>query len=433
LAARIAARRWRGRQRALARSAWIVPLMTASQAGCVLDARAKHACGSDVDCTSGRVCIQRTCQDRSDAGFTAGCAPGPVDPAQVGATAAPPGRGNYVFVTSQCYDPAFGSLEVADEYCSSAASSAGLPGTYRAWLSSGLVSTNPPVAARERLEGARGWIRRDGAPFADTIVDIVGGRIFFPPLLDEYGREVRGGPPVATGTSPDGRMAGNCNDWTRIPVSADLIDLPRVTVGDPQGTMADWTSHGDQILCDQPLRLYCFGIDENRQVAVAPRIGRKAFLSDEPFRSAGLKGADDLCNQEAMTEGIAGHFVALLADSQTAAADRIDGAAVQWVRLDGVPLNKPGENLFATGPTVAPLNLTSRMLYLSAGVFTGAADAWHPGTLETTCQDWTNNFLKEYTTLGISSHGPSWFTGIPGNCERGFGRVYCLESGSVAP
>src|SRR5206468_3194505 len=73
---------------------------------------------------------------------------------------------NYAFVTSQRVPTRFQPLEVADSRCNDAAAAAGLPGEYRAWLSTAAHY------ARDRLAGARGWIRTDGAPFADTVDDL---------------------------------------------------------------------------------------------------------------------------------------------------------------------------------------------------------------------------------------------------------------------
>ena len=66
----------------------------------------------------------------------------------------------------------------------------------------------------------------DGIPFADAIDDIVNGRIFSPPWIDENGADLGDSEhwQVITGTSPDGTYdgpspegaisrGGNCHDW----------------------------------------------------------------------------------------------------------------------------------------------------------------------------------------------------------------------------
>jgi len=72
---------------------------------------------------------------------------------------------NFVFATSTSYPADFGGLAGADAICNQHAGDAGLPGTYVAWLSTTTVD------ARDRLAGARGFVRPDGLPFADTVDD----------------------------------------------------------------------------------------------------------------------------------------------------------------------------------------------------------------------------------------------------------------------
>src|SRR5436190_591044 len=91
----------------------------------------------------------------SDARPDVGSEAGPTD-------VPPPPPPNYMFVTSGTHQPPFGTLAAADNACNAAATAAGLPGTYRAWLSTSSVD------AIDRIAGARGWIRPDGVPFADA-------------------------------------------------------------------------------------------------------------------------------------------------------------------------------------------------------------------------------------------------------------------------
>ena len=82
---------------------------------------------------------------------------------------------NIVFVTSIEYDGNLGGLGGADAACQSRAAFAGLPGTYVAWLST------PTVSAHSRIQG-RGWVRRDGRPFVDTIADLEQSKMLYPVL-----------------------------------------------------------------------------------------------------------------------------------------------------------------------------------------------------------------------------------------------------------
>src|SRR5437868_4155746 len=104
---------------------------------------------------------------------------------------------NIVFVTSTRYTANLGGLAGADAICQAHATDAGLPGTYRAWIS---TAAEAPAT---RFGGARGWARVDGKPFIDTLADLFSRQqIFFPPLLNENGVNVASRYP---GTATNGR------------------------------------------------------------------------------------------------------------------------------------------------------------------------------------------------------------------------------------
>lgn len=94
----------------------------------------------------------------------------------------------------------------ADAMCVDRARAANLPGTYRAWVSSQTEN------AKDRLGGARGWIRTDGRPFADRIEDALVGNFFFPPRLDETGADL-GFVWIQNATQASGIYDSN-NGWT---------------------------------------------------------------------------------------------------------------------------------------------------------------------------------------------------------------------------
>jgi len=130
---------------------------------------------------------------------------------------APTDTPNIAFVTSQRV--AVGSLggsDGADAVCQQLAADAGLTGTYVAWVSTTTQSARGHVEANN----PRGWVRRDGLPFADTVDDIANLSTFYPLRItegdDDIGlatddRELD----VATGSRPDGTLAAgnNCLDF----------------------------------------------------------------------------------------------------------------------------------------------------------------------------------------------------------------------------
>ena len=78
---------------------------------------------------------------------------------------------NIAFVTSTSVQiSTLGGHLGADALCAQRAEAGGLPSnTYVAWLSTSTVD------AKTRLAGARGWVRPDGLPFADTLESPRGG------------------------------------------------------------------------------------------------------------------------------------------------------------------------------------------------------------------------------------------------------------------
>jgi hypothetical protein len=306
-----------------------------------------HPCRSDVDCAVGWVCQYNFCtnNDPGDAGprdvssrdsaidtpapdapATTPDAPGAPDapgtpdaPPQDVRTDAPVVRDspwNYMFVTSMTFMPDFGSLEAADNACDSIAASAGLPGRYRAWLSTSTVD------ARDRLADTRGWVRVDGAPFADRPADIATGYIFNAPYVDELGRALpvdTGQTAVMTGTFRGGikDLFGHCQDWKGSSGSYQA--------GTYAATTRIWTEH-TSVRCSQPSRLYCFGIDKRVSLIPPPVSQRRAFLSNSSFAlGGGLAAADALCARDAVVAGLPPNFKALLPTSQASAASRFPG------------------------------------------------------------------------------------------------------------
>jgi hypothetical protein len=389
---------------------------------CAADTTLKHRCVTDEDCAAGRVCVNGMCRS-----------PTPNSIRDAGGSASTGTRPNYMFVTSQRVDLRLRSLERADAHCSSAAADAGLPGDYRAWLST------DDVHARDRLGRARGWIRVDGAPFADTVDDLVAGRIFNPPSVNERGQtlSIDDVEPIATGTNPFGyNMPGaNCHNWTL----DGFEQYPEGTLaGSPHGTTNSWTA-SYEVECE-PSRLYCFGVDQEWPVRPAEVLvpgSKRAFVTDGLFRpGGGLAAADALCAGEAAEAGLPGWFLALLPTTDASAASRFDGAAgAVWFRIDGAPIHAPGSDLFSGAPLITPLNVTSKRRYIGPLrrdpythlVFTGGDTPRSPATI---CQDWTDveGFLAAKS--GSASHVARWWVqpisheSTPCSSDQ---RIYCFE------
>jgi hypothetical protein len=291
---------------------------------------------------------------------------------------------NYVFVTSSGWNRTSG-VRGADELCAQQARRTGLPGTYRAWLS---TSTTPALA---RLDGASGWIRLDGLPFATSLAELNAGHTLYPVALDES--QQLASRTVVTGTQPDGSVAmdNNCGDWASSGV---------VTLGDPLSAGASFSSCclGSCASAEQgEYAVYCFGVDRSTEVTFFPTQGRLAFVSSGTFvPSEGLAGADALCQREARERGWSSPdgFAALLSTASASAASRFDSSpgTLPWVRPDGVRLVQEARELFdATRPLLAPLNMDSQGGYVDSPLValgsTSPAVAASPGQ---DCNGWSS-------------------------------------------
>lgn len=165
-----------------------------------------------------------------------------------------------VFVTSAGGDgnlngwtDAGGNTGVAagDAICQAAADSAGLPGTYKAWLSDGttdaychILGYDGETVGNECGQGtlpiaAGPWVRTDGNPFAPTIDKLINdGQVFTPVIYDENGARITGSVDgYFTGTSADGTRDGlsHCVGWT----SNNGAD--NAALGKTAGTTTWWT------------------------------------------------------------------------------------------------------------------------------------------------------------------------------------------------
>lgn len=168
-----------------------------------------------------------------------------------------------VFVSSQTHDANFGGLAGADLFCQGLATTAGLPGTYFAWLSTSTVD------AVDRISASPGaFTLVDGTVLATSLADLTDGILNAPIVFDENGA-APAFPRVWTGTAPDGTACfqgsgGNCNmtspgnDGLDRSACADWTS----TAGGSEATTGydaadgNWTLEGDRACSDQH-RVYC--------------------------------------------------------------------------------------------------------------------------------------------------------------------------------
>lgn len=324
-----------------------------------------------------------------------------------------PPQPNVVFVASTFISTNLGAVDVAqaDAQCNTLAAAEGLRGEFVAWLPDGNLT------AAQRLGTARGWVRPDGMPFVDRVADLAESRIFYPPVLDEAGTEVRTRR-VLTGTRVNGDAGFDCSGWQAVD---DLM-----TVGSPGATAPSWTDDAG-IACDatETLSVYCFGIDATVPVSFEPQPGRRAFTTDTPVPGdVGLDQMDALCSSNALAAGLPGSFLAVVATSTDSALSRFDTTGEPWVNMSGVPLSDTALSVEVAAHLDVSAGLTAGGDLVSGGssYWTGASDVTEVGG--ETCDDWTS------TTAGGRrfplDQSTNWFQGFSTGCATPQ-HVLCFE------
>lgn len=329
---------------------------------------------------------------------------------------------NLVFSTSSTYNGSLGGRSEANVDCNSAASQAGLPGHYVAWLATTTAN------ATSALGSARGWIRPDGRPFADTIgVDggttgMINGQVYYPPSVDELGQQVDAY--TVTGTDLYGSAGATCADFTS---TSGSLSIGFTYAGNYSWSAAAETS------CNAQGALVCFGIDLSAPIALNLQSGRRAFVTTGTLATpTSLSAADQLCVSEATGAGLsnAANFQAMLAGVGIAAGSRFDSAGANWVRLDGVPIGSSASALLA-GQITAPVAMHANGTYVVTiggyPVWTGASDPSTAGASATTCNDWMSS--TGTVEIGDGTTTATWFGSQPlsYDCDSLPFAVYCFE------
>lgn len=116
----------------------------------------------------------------------------------------------YVFVTSTTYDGNIGGLSSADNACQARATAAGLPGTYKAWLSDSATSATSRLA-----HPSVPYKLVDGTLIANSWTDLTDGDLQNPINKTETGASLN--TYVWTNTKTNGDIdstAFHCLNWT---------------------------------------------------------------------------------------------------------------------------------------------------------------------------------------------------------------------------
>lgn len=205
-------------------------------------------------CDEGQLLCDGVCVDTSSDPFNCGgcgaeCSDGLVCVASI---CAHPKR---VFVTSIPFQAGDGGVDAADSFCNLLASSAGLDGTFKAWLST------PNSSPATSFTQSNAYARTDGALIATSWADLIDGAHPVPIDVDEYGGPLPGVPGCGVGsgawsaTTPTGQFAGapNCANWTVATINESG------KMGDVLAMDAKWSDVGNcAVPCSTPLPIYCF-------------------------------------------------------------------------------------------------------------------------------------------------------------------------------
>jgi len=329
-----------------------------------------------------------------------------------------------VFISSTTTNGSFpDGVEGADGFCQDLADTAGLPGRFVAWLSTGDAITQ----ARDRLENANvPYYLVDGTQVADNFEDLVDGSLDAAINLDEYGtvRNVTNG--VWTGTAANGTGVSGFNDNVRCRKWTSSASGDGGRLGTSSATNNNWTNTGNNSACNNEHHVYCF--QSNHRTVFVTSTTHDGNLGT-------VRGADAICQARADGAGLEGNFVAWLStgDSLTRARDRIENAPAPYRLVDGTRVALQWSDL-VDGTLENPINLdeSGNLVEVANGVWTGTAGdgtGVSGGNNAVRCGQWTSNSSGNSGRVGTSTATASQWTNSGSNvtCDQPR-RLYCVES-----
>jgi hypothetical protein len=343
---------------------------------------------------------------------------------------------NYIFVSSTVQEPgSFMEASFADALCQNLATAADVPqqatgsaaGAFRAWL-----STSSESASTHLLDGVAGaqpalWSRVDGAPVALSLSDFDNGDFFFPPRLDELGRDVGDSALAVTDTTGTGGANGgtHCQDW------AAGASPGQVLAGEPVGGTDRWTEV-TTIACNQPAHIYCVNaLADNPVLGIASPSGPIVWVSTGTVAgNAGVAAMDAVCSSESSAAHFGGlNFALVTPGGGQSVASRFagDGFSGPPQRPDG-PAIEPDMPTLLSGATflVVP-NVDSMKHFVDDVVWVGAGGF---DNFATDCNGWTSSSGFGAARPVATTQDHTFFENLP--CSESH-RVWCVSAVIAMP
>jgi hypothetical protein len=337
---------------------------------------------------------------------------------------------NLVFVTSQGIPTNKGSAVAYDADCNAAATAAGINNAagngYIAF-----VSDAASPALTRLPAGVQGWIRLDGKPFSTTTSNLfTNNQVLNPIFFNELGRAstLRY---ALTGSRADGTLAMSCANWTSV------SDPGGASLGLVAGGPHTW---GGSVLgggCTNQLAWVAICMGKTSQAALqlpaAPPGARRIWITNTLYTVGSMTP-----NQKCMAERPAGvtSAAALIATTDRPASAALI-AATTYVRVDGTVVGTGGEIGFGQGlrsgiwqsadGTYSAIDVGNNV----GRVWTGSSGPGSMGSVETTCNNWTDPAQPSGFQGNFSTVEGEWWqagVGVPCNDAAHSGRLYCIQT-----
>jgi len=338
------------------------------------------------------------------------------------------------FVTSTTYTANLGGIAGADAKCQARANAAGLPGTFKAWISD---STTDAYCHIHNLTGKKAakcgladlpvaagpWNRTDGTPFAPTIDKLTASIVYTPLIYDEFGVSHPSFSNSFTNTDVSGVFQVGytaCADWT------DGISVASLATGGIVQSTIRWAA-GYASSCNANLPLICLQTGAGPPLSPIASTGKKAFVTSTFFTGSlgGLTGADASCQARATAGGLANasKFKAWLSDGSTDAVTRLSSNG-PWFRIDGIKVAGDKADL-TDGTLFTAISQDEMGNYTLGPAWTGTN---LNGTKTTnTCNSWTDGTGGFQGQIGLSDIAIQYWTNNTSTvCSSSFS-LYCFE------